>query len=227
MIEAVVTDIEGTTTTVSFVFEVLFPYARDHMGDFIARHDSVPAVREQLDAVAREAGRPLSDAEAVAQLIHWIDQDRKAGPLKALQGMLWQAGYEQGDFTGHVYPDATQRLRLWQRRGLRLFVYSSGSVQAQQLLFAHSDAGDLSPLFEGWFDTATGPKREPESYRAIAAKLGLPGGQILFLSDIVQELDAAREAGMATGWLVRDSAPDPQASHPQFADFSGIDPERF
>lgn len=227
MIEAVVTDIEGTTTSVTFVFEVLFPYAREHMGDFISRHDSVPEVREQLDAVARQAGRPLSDAEAVAQLIHWIDQDRKTGSLKALQGMLWKAGYEQGDFTGHVYPDAVQRLRLWHRKGLRLFVYSSGSVQAQQLLFAHSDAGDLTGLFEGWFDTATGPKREPDSYRAIAAKIGLPGGRILFLSDVAQELDAAREAGMATGWLVRDSAPEPQANHPQFADFSGIEPDGF
>jgi enolase-phosphatase E1 len=222
MIKAIVTDIEGTTTSIAFVFEVLFPYARKHLEAFITTHGAEPEVRAQLDAVAAEAGRPLSDSDAAQLLGQWIDQDRKVGPLKALQGMLWDEGYRKGDFTGHLYPDAARRLRDWRTEGMRLFVYSSGSVQAQQLLFGHSDAGDLTDLFEGWFDTTTGPKREAASYRRIVERIGLPAEEILFLSDIEQELDAAREAGMRTTWLVRGDIADPGAGHPQVTDFDGI-----
>jgi enolase-phosphatase E1 len=226
MIRAVVTDIEGTTTSVSFVFDVLFPYARARIADYVRRHAGDAEVRAQLAAVAAEAGRPLTDEEAVAQLLGWLDEDRKATPLKALQGMIWEAGFRAGDFTGHVYADAARRLREWHARGLALYVYSSGSVQAQRLLFGHSDAGDLTSLFSGFFDTRTGPKRAAASYRAIVRSTGLAADQVLFLSDVAEELDAAREAGLRTAWLVRGGVPDASARHPQFADFDAIDPDR-
>jgi enolase-phosphatase E1 len=151
-----------------------------------------------------------------------MDQDRKVTPLKALQGMLWEAGYRRGDFTGHVYPDAALRLRRWHHAGIGLYVYSSGSVQAQRLLFGHSDAGDLTPLFSGYFDTTSGPKRAADSYRRIAARIGLPTAEILFLSDMIEELDAARAAGMRTMRLVRDRTPAANAPHPEVGDFSQI-----
>lgn len=222
MIRAILTDIEGTTTSVSFVFEVLFPYARAHMAEFLAAHANDPAVREQLAAVSREADRPLRDTQAAELLVRWIDEDRKLTPLKALQGMIWEDGYRRGDFTGHVYPDAVRNLRAWHDAGLLLYVYSSGSVQAQQLIFGHSDAGDLTPLFSGYFDTRVGGKREAASYRAIAEQLALPPAEVLFLSDVREELDAARTAGMQTTWLVRDGTPDPAAAHPQVANFDAI-----
>lgn len=221
-IGAILTDIEGTTTSVSFVFDVLFPYARAHLAEFVRAHADEPAVREQLEAVSAEVGRALSVDEAIDQLIAWIDADRKITPLKALQGMIWAAGYQNGGFTGHLYPDAAARLREWRDAGIDLYVYSSGSVQAQRLLFGHSDAGDLTPLFRGWFDTRVGGKREADSYRTIAAQIGRPAGEILFLSDIVEELDAAREAGMQTCRLVRDGQPSSNAGHPEVADFTGI-----
>ena len=223
-ISAILTDIEGTTTSISFVFDVLFPYARAHIADFVHQHAQEPAVREQLDAINAEVGHGLSLDEAVAQLIAWIDADVKATPLKALQGMVWQAGYRNGDFTGHVYPDAVDRLREWQAAGIELYVYSSGSVQAQQLLFGHSDAGDLTSLFKGWFDTRVGGKRDSASYAHIATQIGCPAHEILFLSDIAEELDAARTAGMATTRLVRDARPDGTAVHPEVTSFEDIHP---
>ena len=167
MIRAILTDIEGTTTSISFVVDVLFPYAYERMADFVAAHGDEPEVKAQLDAVRAETGEELSDAEVVATLRRWIDEDRKATPLKNLQGMLWEAGYHNGDFTGHVYTDAVTKLREWHKAGLKLYVYSSGSVKAQQLIFGFSDAGDLTPLFSGYFDTRIGHKREADAYRAI------------------------------------------------------------
>ncbi|GAB6043399.1 acireductone synthase [Endothiovibrio diazotrophicus] len=224
MIRAVVTDIEGTTSSLSFVKETLFPYARERLADFVAAHGGEPEVAALLDDARNEMGQPQADATAVAEaMVRWIDEDRKITPLKALQGLIWQAGYRDGDFTGHIYPDAVAGLRRWHAAGLALYVYSSGSVHAQKLLFGHSDAGDLTPLFSGYFDTRIGGKREADAYRAITAEIGLPAGEILFLSDIVEELDAAREAGMATCWLVRDGTPDPAARHRQVNNFDPID----
>lgn len=222
MVKAIVTDIEGTTSSLSFVKDVLFPYAREHLAAFVAAHGHEPAVRALLDDANREAGGGLADAGIVAQLERWIDADRKVTPLKSLQGLIWEAGYRNGDFRGHVYPDAATVLRAWHDRGLRLYVYSSGSVYAQKLLFGHSEAGDLTPLFSGYYDTHIGGKREAASYRAIAADIGLPASDILFLSDIVEELDAARAAGMQTVQLVRDEDPDPQARHHQVRDFHTV-----
>lgn len=225
MIRAILTDIEGTTSSLSFVKDVLFPYARQQMEAFLQQHAAEPAVAAQLAAVSTAAGRELGLAEAAAQLRQWIDADRKITPLKALQGMIWQAGYRNGDFTGHVYADAAQRLRAWHEAGIRLYVFSSGSVQAQKLLFAHSDQGDLTSLFSGYFDTTSGNKREAEAYRTITAAIGLPAVEILFLSDIVAELDAARAAGMRTYLLVRGDVTQ-DAGHPQARDFHAIDVSR-
>lgn len=222
MIKAIVIDIEGTTSSIRFVHEVLFPYARQHMAAFLRAHAEDPQVAAELDAVRREAGEALDLDGVIRQLIAWIDADRKITPLKALQGMIWEAGFRNGDFTGHVYADAVRHLKDWHERGVPLYVFSSGSVQAQQLLFGHSDAGDLTPLFKGFYDTRIGAKREASAYTAIAADIGLRPADILFLSDIEGELDAARAAGMQTLWLVRDGEPDPAASHRQVRDFDAV-----
>lgn len=221
MIRAILTDIEGTTSSLSFVKEVLFPYSRARMADFIRAHSTEPAVRAQLDEVGRAAGRPLTDDEATAQLIAWIDEDRKITPLKALQGMIWEAGYRHGDFQGHVYDDAVRQLRIWKDRGLKLYVFSSGSVLAQKLLFGHTAFGDLLPLFAGHFDTAIGSKREATAYTAIARQIGLPPAEILFLSDVREELDAARAAGMRTTQVLREGV-TPADNHMQAKTFNDI-----
>lgn len=137
-----------------------------------------------------------------------MDQDAKIGPLKTLQGMIWADGYRDGALKGHIYPDAVAGLRRWHAMGITLAVYSSGSVPAQKLLFGHSEAGDLTPLFSGWFDTGVGGKKDAASYRAITEALDLPADDILFLSDVPAELDAAREAGLAVTLLARDGLPD-------------------
>ena len=224
MIKAVVTDIEGTTSSLSFVKDVLFPYARERLADFVRSHGRDAAVRKILDDVRTEVGKPLTDMECVAQLLRWVDEDKKITPLKALQGMIWEAGYREGAFTGHVYEDAVRNLRQWQERGVALYVFSSGSVQAQRLIFGYSDYGDLTPLFSGYFDTTIGAKREPDAYRRIAAAIATAPSQVLFLSDIAEELDAARAAGMQTAWLVRQGAIDAGAGHTQVRDFDAIQP---
>ena len=198
MTRAILTDIEGTTSSISFVKDVLFPYARHALPGFVAAHRDDPEVRRWLDVVATEHGSICNDDVIVETLQGWIDQDRKHTALKALQGMVWKAGYRDADFTAHIYPDAAPALREWHAAGLPLYVYSSGSVPAQQLFFGHSDAGDLAPLVSDWFDTEIGGKREADSYRRIAERIGLDAAQIVFLSDVVEELDAAREAGLQT-----------------------------
>ena len=204
-IRAIVTDIEGTTSSIAFVHEVLFPYAAAELPAYVREHAGEPAVQALLDETRREAGEPDAGLERViAILLQWIAEDRKATPLKALQGHVWRQGYEQGAFTGHIYADAVDNLRRWHAAGLALYIYSSGSVAAQKLMFGNSDAGDLLPLFSGHFDTRIGHKREADAYRAIVADIGLPADRILFLSDVVEELDAARDAGMQTLQLVRE-----------------------
>jgi len=227
MIKAILTDIEGTTSSISFVKDVLFPYARRRLPAFIATHADKPEVQHWLHETAKEAGLvSASRHELVALLQRWIDEDRKATPLKALQGLLWEDGYRDGEYQAHVYADVAPKLREWKRRGLELYVYSSGSVTAQKLFFGFSAAGDLTPLFSGFFDTECGPKRDPNSYRSIAIAIGQPADVILFLSDVVEELDAARAAGMKTTLLAREPATCPRAcAHACVADFNAIVPE--
>lgn len=225
MIKAILTDIEGTTSSLAFVKDVLFPYSRSRLADFLRTHGHKPAVRAQLEEVRRLAGRADLDLHGLVEtLTRWIDEDRKLTPLKALQGMIWEEGFRRGDFQGHIYEDAVRGLRRWKQQGLKLYVFSSGSVQAQKLLFAHTGYGDLTPLFDGYFDTTVGAKKQVESYRRIAAAVGLLPQEILFLSDIKEELDAARAAGLRTIQLVRGPETVPAPDHPQARSFDEIAP---
>ncbi len=208
----ILTDIEGTTSSISFVKNVLFPYARNALPGFIATHGNEPDVRRWLDAVATEIGGACQDSLVAETLQGWIDQDRKHTALKALQGKIWETGYRNGDYKAHFYPEVAAVLKGWHAAGLPLYVYSSGSVPAQKQFFGFSDAGDLTALVSGWFDTEIGGKREAESYRRIVDAIGVPAGEILFLSDVVEELDAARDAGLQTRLLDRlDDYPLPRS----------------
>ncbi len=222
MIKAIVTDIEGTTSSLSFVKDVLFPYARAKLPYYVRQHQDEPTIKQLLADTCNEANISLNTENAIEQLIEWIDQDKKITPLKALQGLIWETGYKQGDFTGHLYQDAIDNLNTWKAKGIALYVYSSGSVLAQKLLFGHTASGDLTPLFSGFFDTNIGGKKEPDSYRKIADEIGLSPANILFLSDIKEELDAAKTVGYRTIWLTRHQAPDAKAAHLQVDSFDDI-----
>lgn len=222
-IRAIVTDIEGTTSSIDFVKDVLFPYARERLPAFVVTHADQPEVQHWLHETAREAGLvSVTQQEIIDLLIRWIDEDRKATPLKALQGLIWADGYASGEFKGHVYPEVADSLRKWSGQGIRLYVYSSGSVAAQKLLYGHSEAGDLTPLFSGYFDTEIGAKREVDSYRRIAEAIETPPGQILFLSDIAAELDAAAAASFQTVQLLRTPIAATENRHKQVNDFTEI-----
>jgi enolase-phosphatase E1 len=222
MIKAIVTDIEGTTSSLSFVKDVLFPYARAKLPEYVRQHKDEAIIKQLLVDTCNEAGIDYGIQSAINQLIQWIDQDKKITPLKTLQGHIWKAGYELGDFKGHLYQDAIDNLKAWKAKGISLYVYSSGSVLAQKLLFGHTDAGDLTPLFSGFFDTNIGGKKDVDSYRKIAEEIGLPVDNILFLSDIKEELDAALAAGYQTIWLTRDQQPEARAAHLQISSFNEI-----
>ncbi|WP_417228006.1 acireductone synthase [Amphritea sp.] len=220
-IKAILTDIEGTTTDINFVHKVLFPYAYEHLSDYLRSHADGETVQSILTEAREVLGQPDADVETlISAFLNWIEQDKKVTALKNLQGLIWVNGYENKDFRGHLYDDAYEYLQRWRQQGLALYVFSSGSVKAQKLLFGHSDFGDLTPLFSGYYDTHIGHKREASAYRKIAEDIGLPATEILFLSDIVEELDAAREAGMATVLLARD---EPVVSdHPVVENFQQI-----
>ena len=226
----ILTDIEGTTGSISFVRDVLFPYARAALPGFVRARGDEAKVRALLDQVATEHGAMCDDSMIVETLQGWIDQDRKHTVLKALQGMIWEDGYRDGDFTAHIYPDVAPALQAWHAAGHALAVYSSGSVPAQKLFFGHSDAGDLLPLFDHFFDTEVGHKRDADSYRLIADRLGRSPGDIVFLSDVIAELDAARKAGMRTVLLDRrEDYPEPRRGeaangHARVESFAEIDP---
>ena len=218
-IRAVVTDIEGTTSSLAFVKDVLFPYARRALPDFVRGQQA------QLTDIAGEmaaiVGKPRLDSqEMIDLLLQWMAEDRKITPLKTLQGMVWKTGYESGELQSHLYEDAARELRKWHADGLRLYVYSSGSIAAQKLLFAHTPYGDLLPLFSGYFDTTTGPKLESGSYRAIAATLELEPRTILFLSDHAGEIQAATAAGLQTVLLARERLEASATFARNFADIS-------
>lgn len=224
MIKAIVTDIEGTTSSLSFVKEVLFPYARKHIADFVRKHQHQPEVAQLLDDVRKETGKQLDIEGIIGQLHNWIDNDQKITPLKSLQGLIWQTGYQQGDYQGHIFQDAVEQLKTWKQQGIDLYVYSSGSVYAQKLLFSHTAYGDLTPLFSGYFDTRVGAKQDVSAYQKIAEQINRPAADILFLSDIKQELDAASRAGMRCLWLVRDQQEiNPDAEYRQVKSFAEID----
>jgi enolase-phosphatase E1 len=219
----VLLDIEGTTTPIDFVTQVLFPFARERMTAFLAAHWDDPGVRGDVAQLRAEAGGVPDDTASVARhALELMDQDRKSTGLKALQGRIWEDGYRQGVLQGVVYEDVPRAFARWKRRGVEIAIFSSGSVLAQKLIFGHSTAGDLGRDIAGYFDTTTGPKREAESYRRIASALGVPPSDVVFYSDVAAELDAAREAGMQTALSVRDAKPPADAGgHRAIRDFDG------
>ncbi len=227
MIRAIVTDIEGTTSDIRFVHNVLFPWARQHLAQYLRTHMADPAVAAALDELRQEIAQPQAEtAQLIDVLYRFMDEDRKSTALKALQGMIWRSGYLNGDFTGHLYPDVLPALKKWHEQGISLYVYSSGSVAAQKLLFGYSDQGDITALFSGYFDTHVGAKREVSAYQNIARQINLPASALLFLSDIRQELDAAQQAGWQTLQLIRGEA-DNESVHRQVNRFDQIKLELF
>lgn len=201
---AVVLDIEGTTGSLSHVRDVLFPYARRRIAPWLAAHRGTAPWRQILDAVTAHTGAAHDEASALVLLEQWADADVKAAPLKTLQGLIWAEGYAAGELNGHVYPDVPHALRHWKTQGTGRFIYSSGSVAAQRDWFGHTAHGDLRPLLDGYFDlTTAGPKTDADSYRAIAADVGHAPADLLFVSDVGAELDAAAEAGWHTGAVRR------------------------
>ena len=185
-------DIEGTTTPISFVYEVLFPFARAQFGAFLRERWEDSTVRREAEDLGEGVDSPEKAEMAALSL---MDQDRKLGPLKALQGRIWEAGYRSGELKSQLFADVAPMLRARRAAGERTYIYSSGSVLAQQLLFAHTPEGDLTPLISGYFDTAVGAKGDAQSYQKIAEQIGISPADGLFGTDIVTEARAAREAG--------------------------------
>lgn len=200
----ILTDIEGTTTKISFVKDVLFPYAFDKMEDFLK--DNID--RKEVSSVVEEVQKEHHLAtlgEVTSLLKKWILEDKKEKSLKALQGLIWEEGYKNGEITAHVYEDVPVALKMWSEKGLKLAVYSSGSIKAQLLLFKYTSQGDLNPFFSNNFDLSTGFKYEKGSYEIISDKLGCKPSEVLFLSDMKNELEAATKAGMKAVQLCREN----------------------
>ena len=225
MVRYVLMDIEGTLISVAFVREILFPFARHRLAPFLdeRRHD--PNVLQWTmvcqDAIEHETGtRPVYE-DLPVMLTRWIDQDRKLAGLKALQGMIWDEGYRRGAFEPELYSDVLPALTRWRARGIRLGIYSSGSEQAQRLLFAHTNVGDMTSMFEHYFDTRVGEKKTASSYRMISEQIGLSPDFILFLSDVEAELDAAALTGCKTAHIVRPGT-DASTRHPTHHDFTHL-----
>jgi enolase-phosphatase E1 len=236
-------DIEGTTSSVSFVYDVMFPYVRKHLTFEVFANWLEPEYIEAFHALARDAGHdsldawlktnkltrenPLRAADVVCkEVLRLMDADVKATGLKQLQGLIWKSGFESGELKAHIYDDVPPALAAWNAAGKDVRIYSSGSVQSQKLFFGHTIAGDLLPHFRGHYDTTTGPKKEAGSYREIAGDFRFPPGEILFLSDVIAELDAARAAGLQTALVVRPGNPSVQESgrppHPQIESFGEV-----
>ena len=228
-IRAILLDIEGTTTPIEFVHQVLFPYARARVHDFLEQHADDPAVRADIALLRAEYTAESAQSRDIPSwnpeaYVYWLmDRDSKSTGLKSLQGRIWEGGYRSGELKGkgEVYPDVRPAFERWRKGGKEIAIFSSGSVQAQRNLFANTTAGDLSAFLTGYFDTTTGPKRDAGSYRKIAATLHHPPQEILFVSDVAAELDAARAAVMRTALCVRGpAAPDDSlTAHPRIRSF--------
>lgn len=212
----IVLDVEGTTSSISFVYDVLFAFARKHVADFLVQNRLDPVVQAAAVSLAAETGAAdatLADPEGTTRLalaaIDLMNRDVKSTPLKTLQGLIWRSGFESGELVSHVFDDVPETLAQWADSGLDVRIYSSGSIDAQKLFFSHTGAGNLTPHLRGHYDTTTGPKREAASYRAIAADMEMEPREILFVSDVGEELDAARQAGMATALAIRPGNREP------------------
>ncbi|MFC9927910.1 acireductone synthase [Streptomyces sp. NPDC127190] len=226
--DCVVLDIEGTTSATGFVVDVLYPYAQARFGALLSERADDPDVRDAVDRIRELAGEPDADAARIEQVLGaWVSEDRKASPLKKLQGILWSEGFAKGELVSHFYDDVIPAIRAWHARRVRLFVYSSGSVAAQRSWFAHSPHGDLMPLVEGLFDTENaGPKVSSDSYRAISKSIAAAPERTLFLSDRTAELDAARSADWLTLRIRRPGEPyyeQDTGEHPEALSFADID----
>ena len=238
-VRAILLDIEGTTTPIDFVYKTLFPYARARLGEFLLRHAAEPEIREDIAALrAQHRADSLANLEpprwpehppqaelasATGYALWLMDRDSKCAALKSLQGKIWQEGYDRGELHGEVYADVAPALSRWVSDGKLVAIFSSGSVLAQKLLFRSTTAGDLTRFISAYFDTTSGPKNAPESYVKIARSLALEPAAILFVSDVAQELDAARSAGMKTALSVRPGMAEPAApSHPVIHFFDEI-----
>lgn len=222
----ILTDIEGTTTPKTFVFDVLFPYFLEHL-DEVRIHQNEPdysnCIQQVKETLKAENGHfSVSFDEVIAALKHWVETDRKHPALKTLQGLIWERGYRKGFLKGVLFGDVPAQLKKWSKEGIKLGVYSSGSVKAQKLLFGFSNSGNFCTLFSAYFDTAVGHKREVKSYIRIVEELEVEAIEILFLSDIAEELDAAKEAGMQTAQLIRDETTVPADNHIQLHSFNEI-----
>lgn len=208
-VDAVVLDIEGTTSASAYVYDVLFPYAEERFAPWLASHGDDPATRQVMADIGAEIGvTDLTEEEGIATLRGWVAEDRKVTPLKTLQGLIWEEGFASGALESHFFADALVALRAWHEAGLALYVYSSGSVLAQRNWYAHTPVGDLSSWISGYFDTANaGPKREVASYEAIAREVNRDPAGLLFCSDVVAELDAAAAAGWQVVHVRRNGEP--------------------
>ena len=230
--QAVLLDIEGTVTPISFVHDVLFPYARTHVESFLDSHSDQPEVQtdirklrdEQASDIEELRQLPIDSIDTVVTYVNrLIDLDRKSPALKSLQGKIWKAGYEGGSLKSPVYPDVIDAFKRWRDAGIKIDIFSSGSVLAQQLLFAHTDGGDLTSYIDEYFDTSVGKKMNPESYAKIAGKLSIDSTQLLFVSDVVAELYAAKEAGMQTRLCIRPgNPPQPASQFQSITNFDGV-----
>jgi enolase-phosphatase E1 len=225
---AVLLDIEGTTTPIAFVYRTLFPYARTRLRRFLDAHDRRPDVTHIVDRLRHEqATDPEAPPGAALEgYVEWLmDRDRKSTPLKELQGLIWDEGFRSGELVGELFADVPPALEAWQREGIGVGIFSSGSVHAQQLLFRHSSAGDLTPLLRWHFDTSTGRKTAPESYRRIVETIGMPADRVLFVSDVVAELDAAQAAGLRTALSERpgNAAVPDVIDHPRVRSFADLE----
>jgi len=216
-------DIEGTTTPITFVYDVLFPFARRHAASFLQNAD-IQDLRHEYDEDCVRGNNPPPWTKGAEAYFYWLmDQDRKSTALKRIQGQIWLQGYRNDELHGEVFSDVPPALRRWREAGIDVRIFSSGSTLAQKLLFESTKDGDLTKFLNGYFDTTTGPKDEPESYRNIAAAFGATPGDILFLSDVTPELDAAHAAGMKTSLCVRPGNPaQPPHDHRVITTFTEI-----
>jgi enolase-phosphatase E1 len=236
-VNTILLDIEGTTTPIAFVYDVLFPFVRAHLRAYLSDlrnrqqlAEPLCRLREEWQSDTEDPSRPDSnltdDPEAVAARVIWLmDRDRKSRGLKLLQGQMWEEGYRSGALRGEIFADVAPALRRWRDSGLTVAIYSSGSELAQRLLFSHTASGDLTPLLTRFFDTAIGPKVDAHSYRQIASQLNSRPERMLFCSDVSTELDAARLAGYQVSLCVRPgNAPSSTRNYPVIETFDDLAP---
>ena len=222
-ISTIITDIEGTTSSIAFVHETLFPYSVNALPNFLKQNQDNPEINPLIKQVEQEAN--LSDAsleQIIEVLLNWIKQDKKITVLKDLQGYIWEEGFTNNQLKGHIYPDVVQELQKWHEQGLKLYIYSSGSIKAQKLLFGNSMVGDITPLFAGYFDTGVGSKKESTSYQNILNNLQKKADEVVFLSDVEAELAAAKEVGIKPILLVRESSTKPESLFPCAVNFQEV-----